>query len=68
MLTIVFICLTAVLAVLVVIMQVTTSRRIARASEKIKDRYKSEIKNFESDIDRLNYLLQEKKETQTPTA
>ena len=67
MLTIVFICLTAVLAVLVVIMQVTTSRRIARASEKIKDRYKSEIKNFESDIDRLNYLLQEKKETQTPT-
>ncbi|MEE3448216.1 MAG: SpoIIE family protein phosphatase [Bacteroidales bacterium] len=66
MLTIVFICLTAVLAVLVVIMQVTTSRRIARASEKIKDRYKSEIKNFESDIDRLNYLLQEKKETQTP--
>ncbi len=37
MLTIVFICLTAVLAVLVVIMQVTTSRRIARASEKIKD-------------------------------
>jgi len=68
MLTIVFICLTAVLAVLVVIMQVTTSRRIARASEKIKNRYKSEIKNFESDIDRLNYLLQEKKETQTPTA
>ncbi|MBQ5540121.1 MAG: SpoIIE family protein phosphatase [Bacteroidales bacterium] len=68
MLTIVFICLTAVLAVLVVIMQVTMSRRIARASEKIKDRYKSEIKNFESDIDRLNYLLQEKKETQTPTA
>ena len=66
MLTIVFICLTAVLAVLVVIMQVTTSRRIARASEKIKDRYRSEIKNFESDIDRLNYLLQEKKETQTP--
>ena len=66
MLTIVFICLTAVLAVLVVIMQVTTSRRIARASEKIKNRYKSEIKNFESDIDRLNYLLQEKKETQTP--
>ena len=66
MLTIVFICLTAVLAVLVVIMQVTTSRRIARASEKIKDRYKSEIKNLESDIDRLNYLLQEKKETQTP--
>ncbi|MCR4561381.1 MAG: SpoIIE family protein phosphatase [Bacteroidales bacterium] len=68
MLTIVFICSTAVLVVLVVIMQVTTSRRIARASEKIKDRYKSEIKNFESDIDRLNYLLQEKKETQTPTA
>ncbi|MBR4678233.1 MAG: SpoIIE family protein phosphatase [Bacteroidales bacterium] len=68
MLTIVFICLTAVLAILVVIMQVTMSRRIARASEKIKDRYKSEIKNFESDIDRLNYLLQEKKETQTPTA
>jgi len=66
MLTIVFICLTAVLGVLVVIMQVTTSRRIARASEKIKDRYRSEIKNFESDIDRLNYLLQEKKETQTP--
>jgi serine phosphatase RsbU (regulator of sigma subunit) len=46
-------------------MQVTTSRRIARARERIESHFKTEIKNFESDIDRLNYLLQEK-ETHAP--
>ncbi|MBQ3656406.1 MAG: SpoIIE family protein phosphatase [Bacteroidales bacterium] len=68
MLTIVFICLSVVLLVLVVIMQVTMSRRIARANEKIENNYKTEIKNFEADIDRLNYLLQEKKAPEVSTS
>jgi len=61
MLTIVFISLTAILAVIALIQHLTINRRITRATRKTEERYKTEIKNFESDIDRLNYLLEEKK-------
>ena len=64
MLTIVFISLTAILAVIALIQHLTINRRITRATRKTEERYKTEIKNFESDIDRLNYLLEEKKSTE----
>ena len=64
MLTIVFISLTAILAVIALIQHLTINRRITRAIRKTEERYKTEIKNFESDIDRLNYLLEEKKSTE----
>ena len=64
MLTIVFISLTVILAVIALIQHLTINRRITRATRKTEERYKTEIKNFESDIDRLNYLLEEKKSSE----
>lgn len=56
--------MTAILAVIALIQHLTINRRITRAIRKTEERYKTEIKNFESDIDRLNYLLEEKKSTE----
>lgn len=56
--------MTAILAVIALIQHLTINRRITRATRKTEERYKTEIKNFESDIDRLNYLLEEKKSTE----
>ena len=60
MLTIVLISIIVILLIIVVIEKVTTIKRIARASEKIQNNYQTEMKNFESEIERLNYLLKDK--------
>lgn len=56
--------MTVILAVIALIQHLTINRRITRATRKTEERYKTEIKNFESDIDRLNYLLEEKKSSE----
>ena len=63
MLTFVLIFLTVILTVGLVTLKVTVDRRINRAVQKTEKRYSTEIKNFESEVDRLNYLLKEEKNT-----
>ena len=63
MLTIVFISTTILAIIVVVIQKVRIHKRISVANSKIENRYKTDIKNKETEIERLKYLYEDLKKS-----
>lgn len=58
--------MTAILLVALVIILLTVHKRIAAANTKVENRYKTEIKNYEAEVNRLKFLYDDLKNSKEP--